>query len=549
MKIRVLGLFFLVLLIGLAIAGCGKGGKKEEPKRWKVTQQGNVLAIAYGCESEADSPQYAALHLDSSYFRMNYGPNSSWGTSAILFPSFWEATIEPPTWVQVLSYPAGARKLAVINDTIFAQTGQDVWKTSDMGTNWGHVPANLEQYCFHAVAADQGDLYLTCSDGILASSDLGETLSWSIRPSGGCTGLDFKDGYGWATVADWGGVSGVIQKTPSDPFWRLRGTWVDQATDVVADSLDPLNIAYVFTSDGSGTESFRTLDNGLTWAVISHQVLFSTVLEGRSTIFGASVFSEDRGQTWQPLGVTANALVEDEQTGILFAATTNGVYAGLPGNWEPYGLAGEDIQSIAVCGRWLMALSNDGCIFKAAIGTTSSGSVYNQGAPVTASWQVAGSGDLVVSLEGTIAGLSIDGEIRLSPPEQDLLTARVTINTTGDVTLADRPGEAFKPIMLSSMHISGGTWDTQSAYVGVSYQIPQSGWIIQPPVVGKTFGLIGGTSLSKSNAPTIEVVLDQNQLITGWVTPSNDPNDDNVGFWAASNTVLRSWTYTVSAKP
>ncbi len=53
----------------------------------------------------------------------------------------------------------------------------------------------------------------------------------------------------------------------------------------------------------------------------------------------------------------------------------------------------------------------------------------------------------------------------------------------------------------------------------------------------------------EANAPSIEVTLDEPMQITGWVTPSNDPNDDNVGFWAASNQIIQSWQYTVIAKP
>jgi hypothetical protein len=38
-------------------------------------------------------------------------------------------------------------------------------------------------------------------------------------------------------------------------------------------------------------------------------------------------------------------------------------------------------------------------------------------------------------------------------------------------------------------------------------------------------------------------------VITGWVTASVDPNDDNAGFWCASEGFLASWSYTVTARP
>jgi hypothetical protein len=54
---------------------------------WSLRVRGTVLEIFYSTGGSA--PQYAALHLDSSYFRLNYGPGSSWGTSVILMPAFW----------------------------------------------------------------------------------------------------------------------------------------------------------------------------------------------------------------------------------------------------------------------------------------------------------------------------------------------------------------------------------------------------------------------------------------------------------------------------
>jgi len=174
---------------------------------------------------------------------------------------------------------------------------------------------------------------------------------------------------------------------------------------------------------------------------------------------------------------------------------------------------------------------------------------YYQGAPITAAWQVEGP-DLVLSIMGTIASLQVSSQVRLSPPADNTITAQATIEVDGSVPLDPRPGEAFKPVMLSSMHISPTMWDTQAAYADCrTFSIPESGWIVQPPVIAHIFGLQGGTSDWKTNAPTIEVTLDRPLQITGWVTPSNDPNDDNVGFWAASDEALPSWSFKVMAVP
>ena len=69
------------------------------------------------------------------------------------------------------------------------------------------------------------------------------------------------------------------------------------------------------------------------------------------------------------------------------------------------------------------------------------------------------------------------------------------------------------------------------------------------PTEGRVFGLRGGTSDWEINASTIEVALAQPMQVTGWVTRSSNPNDDNVGFWAASDQIIRKWQYMVIAKP
>jgi exo-beta-1,3-glucanase (GH17 family) len=176
------------------------------------------------------------------------------------------------------------------------------------------------------------------------------------------------------------------------------------------------------------------------------------------------------------------------------------------------------------------------------------GGALHQGAPITTICKHDGA-DLLLSIAGNISSLRVRGQVRLLPPQQDTVSARVTMGASGNLRLDQRPGEAFKPVMLSSMHVSGERWDASSAYVDAqTFQIPDSGWIIHPPIMGSVFGLNGGASQWKTNAPTIEVELDESRPITGWVTPSCDPNDDNVGLWAASDSVMHAWQYTLVAK-
>jgi hypothetical protein len=178
-----------------------------------------------------------------------------------------------------------------------------------------------------------------------------------------------------------------------------------------------------------------------------------------------------------------------------------------------------------------------------------SGGAYHQGSPLVVSHQVTGS-NLVLDFTGDLAGLSIQGRLTISPPNQGIMAQVDILSVTGNVILDSRPGEAFKLMMLSSMHISDTQWDSQSAFVGSqTYTLPASGWIIDPPQTGTVFGLTGGTSSWKTNAPTMELTFPTSQTVTGWVTNSNDPNDDNVGLWASSDSVVSSYTYNITARP
>ena len=99
------------------------------------------------------------------------------------------------------------------------------------------------------------------------------------------------------------------------------------------------------------------------------------------------------------------------------------------------------------------------------------------------------------------------------------------------------------------MHISADQWDSKLAQVdSQTFPILAGGWIIRPPAVGRRFSLRAGSSSWKTNAPSLEILLDEDREITGWKADSSNPDDDNLGFWAATNHVLRFWQYAVVAK-
>ncbi len=173
----------------------------------------------------------------------------------------------------------------------------------------------------------------------------------------------------------------------------------------------------------------------------------------------------------------------------------------------------------------------------------------HHGAPVTVGWREEGS-RLVLELEGALGGLSASLSVSLSPPTDGRMVAYVRARVVGDLALDDRPGERFKPVMLSSMYASPTLWDAHSAQVGRRrLELPPEGWVVPPGqlVASSTFGLVGGTCRWKANAPTVRVALDRSLAITGWVTRSDDPNDDSVGLWAAADRVLPSYGYRITA--
>lgn len=178
-----------------------------------------------------------------------------------------------------------------------------------------------------------------------------------------------------------------------------------------------------------------------------------------------------------------------------------------------------------------------------------------QGAPITVEPGETDGDDLLLAFSGSIAGLQVQGRLRLSPPERDLSSVLVTVFVQGDVALDEaRPYDGFKPVMLSSMHIDADRWDAKSAFVeSRTFPIPDRKWIIQPPITGSTFGLRGGVSRwqRRGPAPTIEITLNQARTITGWVdpTPSRNPNEDNIALWASATEILRAWEYRITAKP
>jgi hypothetical protein len=172
---------------------------------------------------------------------------------------------------------------------------------------------------------------------------------------------------------------------------------------------------------------------------------------------------------------------------------------------------------------------------------------YCQGARISVAYSPEVT-DFVISFSGSISGLRILGEVRLAPPTTNLISCTISVATDGDLRLDRRPGETFKPVVLSSMHVSTDQWDAELVEIDSEpFRIPESGWIVRPAVIGNRFALRGGSSTWKTHAPSVQIELDRRLEITGWKTDSSNPNDDNLAVWAATDRVLPCWTYTVTA--
>ena len=175
----------------------------------------------------------------------------------------------------------------------------------------------------------------------------------------------------------------------------------------------------------------------------------------------------------------------------------------------------------------------------------------HHGAPVDASWREEGA-RLALDVTGTLGGITASLSVTFSPPSEGRIVAYVAARLSGDLDtpLDDRPDEAFKPVMLSSMFASRDVWDARAVIVGRrEVAIPTRGWILPPsePHSASTFGLRGGSSGWKANAPTVTIALDRVLAVRGWVTRSDDPNDDSVGLWAGAGAILPSYAYRITA--
>ncbi|MBI2100081.1 MAG: hypothetical protein HYT48_01940 [Candidatus Vogelbacteria bacterium] len=535
------------------------------------SQVGDIFQVNYGFGT--DFPQVAAWHLDSGYLRQVPNRESGWGPSVIIPPTYWELCYLPISWAEMPSpIPPDQTNtrftsLVCMGNKIFALVyyGQPASKlllvSDDVGQTWQQLLSGDSNVngstllSFWGIAVDGDHLYIATTSGLLVSADEGRTFQWSFRWGWDPTiSVSFAQGYGWITVGSWGSLSGVLRQLPNglwsqdhNPPWSGWGK-------VFADYDDPANTAYV-------SSGYRTRDAGQTWSKRSpndESTIFTGKLGGQAIVCSTESYSLDHGDTWQPLGNRLNyplASGPDGQT--LFAS-----YHGLPsprvvsvgllgGPWYPLGLVDSSVSSnpYLTTGLGKIWVSVGDKLFAANLSDIVQTPVLRQGGQIKIGGVFGYHKRLLIDFSAALSNLDMSGRLDFSPPTKDGFTVTVTGSVIGNVILADKPGEAFKPVMISTMN-EPPNWDSVNCFIGEAvFPFPASGWIVTPPVMASKFGVRGGTSPWKTNSPTVEIVFDSPAPVTGWVTPSTDPNDDNVGVWAGYDQLVPSWQYTITARP
>ncbi len=250
-----------------------------------------------------------------------------------------------------------------------------------------------------------------------------------------------------------------------------------------------------------------------------------------------------------------------------------------------YGTAGSYPQyvSFKLNNSYLRLNPNGGCDW----GTSAiifpsffSGGTLYQGTTVSATWGADGS-DYVVQFSGTLAGVSANGTIRLSPPVNDSISAAVSMNASGSVPIDNRATcEGFQLVKFATMNDSAligvDVFDASQAQIdGVNYPLTNPGALLVSGTCPQSdnFGMLGGTNTYLGRTvPTVMIqFISSTWNMNGWMagftsgvatpcateTPNasvsclctNAAGCDNIGVWAASknNVVESSWSYTITA--
>lgn len=327
---------------------------------YMATFSNGILRTADG----AKTWQYGGLQEDQVYsIVINPGSTNNLfvGTSG---DGLYRSLDASQSWQRTNSGINNADVTAVVHSpteayTIFSSVyGAGVFKSVNRGQTWQDLNAGLGDKFVHDLIMDPahaGLLYALTDSGGLFKNDLNAGDGW-VSTGGG---LPLTQTHLPAFRADHPFATLDMQEaftTAQDVQSPSLESHVNLLTMVYAPS-DP-QIAYMGTS-GSG--AYRSTNGGQTWlpAELGGQTVLSLAVDltnpelvyAATASAGSLMLSIDGGKSWNNLYLPVNfysVATSTQDSGVVFAGTSSGVYSYQSGSWLPLGLSDQTVTAIAL---------------------------------------------------------------------------------------------------------------------------------------------------------------------------------------------------------
>jgi hypothetical protein len=211
------------------------------------------------------------------------------------------------SWTRRGTKTFGISRVLQTSSTLFALSGNSVWRANSTGENWAEITSVGEQQCLETASSS---VYVGGVAGAFRSNDNGG--SW-VSSSKGITAQRINSvlSFSGATLA--GGDFGVYRASgvPFSTQWLASGL-DNQAVNALATMRSGSTLV---TIAGTNAGVYRSLDTGKTWTninagdsmgVLQREQVLSVATDGGIIYAGTSnngLFrSRDLGQTWQRVG-------------------------------------------------------------------------------------------------------------------------------------------------------------------------------------------------------------------------------------------------------